>query len=501
MEDISKINFHIELKFFGAVGNITTGSSTLITICRGNDRFGILVDYGLFQGKDEHYNELSQVIYEKIDAVIITHAHLDHCGLLPYLYKHGYSGKTYCTREASEHIKNVLHDVAEINKQKIQHQLKAINKIATKSKNKQGKKKQPNIAADFVDELKESVIYLPEDVDDTIHHLSPLPVNQLINLYYGVSIKLIPSSHQDGAAIIEIYANYKEQNINFAFSGDIGKADTYLYRKMGYKPNNKIHYLVMECLHGIEEEIEDYKCSYDRLRHIIKEATQKKKNIYIATFALDRSATIIAMLNQMMDEHIWLNVSLDSPLANKHLANYICHYQSKTSSWFKQFKKNPFFIGRINLINNRTERISKKTEKDIIVTTSAMGYAGPIRDYFKEHIEDEDAIFIFTGWLPPESPSSILHETAKRDKVTINGNEYVKLCETARLHGLSGHGYYDDLISMINRYPKLKAVFLNHAEHNTKLKFKECIEKERPCVKILIPKMNEKYNITMSSVD
>lgn len=506
MDNLSGINFHHELKFFGAAGDITTGSATLVTVCRGNDRFGLLIDAGMFQGKHEELNEASKLIYEKIDAIVITHAHLDHCGLVPYLFKHGYAGKVYGTYEALEHAVNALGDVAEINKQRIRQQLRVINKASKNHRNNRvyDKKKKPvDKLMDYSDELKGTVLYLEEDVEKAAANFTAIPVNMLTKISYGVSVKLIPNSHQDGAATVEVYTEYKERHINGAFSGDIGKSDTYLYKHLSYKPNNKINYLVTECLHGVEEEVEDWRMSYDRFKFVIEKARNEGKKVYAGVFALERAATVDAMLNRMIDEGLWINFCIDSTLANKHLNNYIHHYQSKQSPWFKEFSTNPFHTDNAQFIPNTANhmQILSNRKVDIVVTTSAMGHAGPIRDYFDRHIEDDKAVFVFTGWFPPDSPSSILHEAAKGDTILINGKEYIKRCDTVRLHGLSGHGYYPELMEMVNRYPRVQGIFLNHAEREAKLDFKAKLEEEKEGVKILMPEMNEEYRITLDGIE
>lgn len=490
-----------DLRFLGAVGNDVTGSSAILKVTMGDRVKNILFDCGMYQGEGELENtDVVQVDPRSIDAVLLTHAHLDHCGEIPYLYKIGYTGDVYASHETLTQATAIMYDCANINKKNIPGDvLDKISSIQPKAhknakKNKEYKKIEEIVSqeiAGFVD----LALYLEEDVDEAVKHFQAVEPMKLFKLFDGIFVKFLPSTHQNGATIIELYAEYQGQKKGIAFSGDIGPANSYLYREMNYLPDENIDYCVVESLHGVNEPLETFEDSVKKLKNLIRKTViRDKKNLYIGVFALDRSAMLLAILNDFIRNGMHFDLWFDSPLGEIQLRNYINSYESKNQMWFREFTHDPFNCAHVKFstyYKNHMELVRDSSPK-VVLVTSCMGYGGRILDYFKHHIQDEKAVFAFAGYLPECSPSYVLCDGEMGKIIEVNGDRYVKHCETVRCHGFSSHGYYGEMMNFVRMYPNLQGIFLNHAPLKDKEDVKWRMQQE-VAAEIFIPMYDEVF--------
>lgn len=512
-------NLQVFVHFLGANNGVVTGSATIVTIKRNGETKNILVDYGWFQGVDEEMNSERVISGDEIDCVLLTHAHLDHCGGIPALFRAidgdvPYLGKIYGSRETLEQAVHILRDSAKLNENKIKD-IKYGMKRAKNSLNKDKIKalhdgaKPCDIASidSAVEVIKdeENIIFDSDDVEEAIKHFVPVDVkvygNEEISLFEGIDAKFIPTPHINGSCMIELRAHYGEEEYTIVFSGDIGKEDTILYRKMNFPNNFKANAIVLESLHGDEREEETLNESVLMLKKHIKKAIKKQKTVIIPVFAMDRSASIIKVLNDFMDQGLYLQCFVDSPLAMKEFGCYVDSYNNG-SSWFSYHNGYPFKLDRFTVIKEYQEHLiaSKYKGPNIFITSSLMGYGGRVLDYFEHHIQDEDSVFIFPGFMPNECPSKALLDAKKGEIVEINDKRYIKQCETIWLHGFSSHGYADDKFRVISSYPNATKVFLNHGDEGSLIgtysdvfeynKNYESVERE-----IIIPAFDDIYRL------
>ena len=466
----------MKIQFFGAAGNDVTGSANLVTITQGKRTRNLLVDCGSYQGgegmEDEHVSENSVINPETIDAILLTHAHLDHCGEIPYLYKMGYTGEVYASAETLEQASAIMYDSANINRRKIPEDvLEKVSEIGEKTHKKaKNGKKELRLEEDFIEQelegLKSVALYLEEDVDEAKRHFRPVEPLKKFKLFDGIFVRFVPNTHQNGATSIEIYAEYHGEKKSISFSGDIGPANSYLYHKMEYEPNEEIDACVVESLHGVKEPVETFDESAKKLKELIKKTVlQKKKSLFIGVFALDRSALILALLNEFRQSGMNFPIWFDSPLGEIQLRNYIDSYNKPDKVWFKEFKNDPFDYTHIHFstyYRSHLDLVRDDTPK-VVIVTSCMGYGGRITDYFEHHIQNEKAVFAFAGYLPDNSPSKIICNGENGRIIEINEYRYVKHCQSVQFHGFSSHGYYPEMMNFVNMYPNAKDIFLNHA--------------------------------------
>ena len=466
----------MKVQFFGAAGDDVTGSANLITITQENRVRNLLVDCGSYQGydgmSDDHISENAFIEPGSIDAILLTHAHLDHCGEIPYLYKMGYTGEVYASEETLTQAAAIMYDSANINRRKIPGD--ALEKVAelgekVRKKAKRGKKEikiEENFIEQELDGLKSMALYLEEDVDEARKHFRPVDPLKKFKLFDGIYVRFVPNTHQNGSTSIEIYAEYQGEKKSISFSGDIGPSNSYLYRNMEYEPNFEIDACVVESLHGVKEPIETFDESAKKLKELIRKMViQKKKSLFIGVFALDRSAMILSLLNDFRRSGMNFPVWFDSPLGETQLNNYIASYNKSDKVWFREFKNDPFDYTHVRFstyYRSHMDLVRDDTPK-VVIVTSCMGYGGRIRDYFEHHIQNDKAVFAFAGYLPDKSPSKELCDGEIGRIVEVDGYRYVKHCQTIQFHGFSSHGYYPEMMNFVNRYPNAAYVFLNHA--------------------------------------
>ena len=501
----------VSVEFLGAVAGVITGSGTLLVVRRGNAVKKILIDFGMFQGEDEYLNKERIISPEEIDFVLLTHSHLDHCGGLPVLFKSAtdappYNGMIYGSKETLEQAKHIIIDAASVNYRKFQNKVAELKEAqnTVKKENNKLKKKDPSkkdlmsldMLNDEVEEIAAEILYLPVDAEEAIRHFSPVELNTCISLCEGIDAKFIPNSHINGSTMIEVYISYGSMRYGIVFSGDIGKRRTPLYKEMIYGSEPGINALVLECLHGTEEQQEDFTDSIQILKKILKKCVREQKNLYIPAFALDRSAIILMVLNTFMDKVTNFNCFFDSPLGEKELVCYMQSYNSGTSEWFDYDKKEPFNIERINFVSDYSGhmRLVKRDGPNVVLTSSCMGYGGRVLDYFEQHIQDEDAVFVFPGFLPDECPSKVLCDAKRGEIVEIMGKRYVKHCETYQLHGFSSHGYLEDKLEVVERYCNVDTIFLVHGEEKSIQEIKEVLASKLDA-KVIAPDFCDEYEL------
>lgn len=469
----------IYMTMLGAAGDEVTGSSTLLKIvCDKRTTYG-LIDAGVVQGKSEIRNFSYPVSAEKLDFVILTHAHADHFLALPLL--RGFRGKIYATTSTFNQGRELLNDAA------FNYEREAAGYLgisfeayrAMRSKLDELERRKNNSELDIynqlvreIAEVEEYALYTLRDVETITRFFVSVPVYQDFILAHNVYARLIPATHQNGAVNVELYVGgFDEDSVNIAFSGDIGSKESLLYKKQNYKENPLIKYIVMESLHGLEERTQSYEAAFFELKKIVFEAQRKKKTLILAGFALDRSAMLLYAINKMIDDYgLSTTVYFDSPLAHRELKHYEADYACKKNYWFKDLGRAPFDTSEVIVTDRYDAHVGavRDTEPKIIITASAFGEGGRILDYFDKYIQDDNAMFVFVSWLSEDCSSYILHNADRGSIIELHGMHYVKKCETYQVQGFSAHGYLPEFIEFIERFPKVKGIFLNHANREVK---------------------------------
>lgn len=434
------------IKFLGASKTVT-GSCYLVTT--KNSRF--LIDCGMFQGPEVEKINFDSFKFDPstIDFVILTHAHLDHCGLLPKLVKEGFSGTVFSTPYTFKISQSILLDSA---------------KLQANYNNRYNSPQLYN-TSDALNVLNKFVTH---DTDKEIVH-------------NDVKFIFRKASHILGAVSIEIY-NGKD---SITFSGDLGRCNDQLIGQYSnlYKTTSVY---VMESLYG-DSDHQSIQTSNSELLNILHSTFSRNGIVMIPVFAVHRSLLMISILQDLINQKLLdtsTKIVLDSPLAES-IARVYSEYNSRLD--LSQFN---------NLIYKKRDlKKNNKSSKRIILAGGGMANGGRILSYFKQYISSPRNSVVFVGFQAEETLGRSLTEGIKT--ISIDENSIPVLSEIYKLDGYSAHADKSELLWWISRFDMniIKKVFLVHAEESKSISFKNSLQKLYPNLEIIIPEMYHEENL------
>jgi metallo-beta-lactamase family protein len=433
----------MRLTFLGASGTVT-GSSYLLEV--GETKF--LVDCGMFQGsKATEALNRRPFLYDPtaIDFVLLTHAHIDHSGLLPRLVKHGFKGSIYATEATSDLCRIMLADSAHIQEFEAE--------IATR-KNKRAGRVTPE------------PLYTVNDATDCLTHFAPQPYGQQLNLAPGVTVRFDEAGHILGSSIIEIWINENGQTTKLAFSGDLGRPDQPITKDPTFL--DEADYIIMESTYGNRRH-EDYD-KEQALADIINDAFKRGGNIVIPAFAVGRTQTIIYYLQKLLKEDRIpdIPVFIDSPLAISATDIFMHHPQDvdvEAYELVRTSRENPGKLLHLNFTRTSDESklINQREGSAVIISASGMADAGRILHHLKHNLWRADSSVILVGYQAEGSLGRRLMDGVKR--VKIMGEEIGVRAKVYNLDGFSAHADQDDLIDWLAHLKTPPAnIFIVHGE-------------------------------------
>jgi metallo-beta-lactamase family protein len=431
----------VKIEFVGAARTVT-GSSYIIK----NDDFTVMVDCGMFQGKRElrERNHLN-LIYAppEIDALLVTHAHIDHSGLIPKLVKEGFSGPIFATKATVDLLTVMLPDSAHI------------QEMDTVWINKRNKK----LGRPSVDPL-----YVQDDAHAAIHKLTSTAYGQVFDVVPGVQARFNDAGHILGSASLEMWVTENEKTTKFIFSGDQGPKDQAIIRNSQQIVD--ADYLLIESTYGdrLHKSKPD---TYAEFRDIINQTYNKKGNIVIPSFAVERTQEIIYTLAQLFraGEIPKIPVYIDSPLAIS--ATEI--FRENTQCFDDETRKllesgqTPLDFPNLTFVRSTAEskKLNEKAKGAIIISASGMCTAGRIKYHLQNNLYKPDSSVLFVGYQAEGTLGRSLVEGAKR--VRVYGEDVVVNAKIYTLGGFSGHADHDGLLEWMGsiKNEKLK-VFVVH---------------------------------------
>ena len=452
---------NIKLKFLGGAGTVT-GSKTLIEY----NGHRLLIDCGLFQGI-KNLRKLNRLPFPvdpaSISAIILTHAHLDHCGYIPAMVKHGFKGEIHCTFPTLELTEIILRDSA---------------KIQEEDAERANRKHYGN-------HEKCLPLYTQEDVEKTLPFFRPHNYSEWVIINPDMKFQLHNAGHILGSAMAELKVDHEK----FLFTGDIGRKDPMLL----YPPKKIDHtdHLIIESTYGDRmHKIEDVKTA---LHDIIHETYNRKGILMIPSFAVERTQELIYLIHRLRQERKMppISVYLDSPMGVK---SSLVFDKFPTYQDIAKFDADAMF-GSVKFISNYEE--SKAVVADqkpkIILAGSGMLEGGRILHYLNNHGQDENNTLLFVGFQAMG--------TRGRDLVT--GNRQIKFfgtyhdikCQIKSISSMSAHADKEEMINWMKHFKTPpKTVFLNHGEPHQTNAFRVKIESEFGW-KVIEPGLNSQYDI------
>ena len=418
------------IQFLGAAGTVT-GSKYLVNAFGKN----ILIDCGLFQGLKQlrlmNWDNLP-INSSEIDVVILTHGHLDHCGYLPRLVKSGFSKKILATEPTLEITKVILEDSA-----RIQEEDAARANQEGFSKHKPAKP-----------------LYDKKDVEKTIPHFSPQPLDKWIELFTDISVRFRYNGHIIGATFVEL----KLANKVIVFSGDIGREnDSLMYPPQ--KPE-QADILLIESTYGNKLHPENAEA---HLAEVINEAAQKQGTIVIPSFAVERAQLLMFLLWQLRKKNVipHIPVYMDSPMGKNVLD--IFHHNKE---WHKLSVEDCNEMCRdIILVQSiqETMKLARKKNAKIIIAGGGMASGGRVLTYFQNYLGDSNATILLVGYQAEGTRGRSLLEGAS--EIKLYGKYYPVKSRTINLEGLSAHADQRELINWLSNIKNTpEHIFIVHGE-------------------------------------
>lgn len=435
----------MKITFHGAARTVT-GSQHLLQINGHN----LLLECGFFQGRrEESNNQNRNFLFEpqKIDAVILSHAHIDHSGNLPNLIKQGFQGSIYTT-PATAHLANImLLDSGHIQESDAEY----LNK-------KKAKRGEPPVEP----------IYTLEDAGLVAQHFSGTPYDQPFEPIPGVTARLVDAGHILGSAAVVLDIEEKGRKLRLWFSGDIGRRNLPLIRDP-ILPDNP-DYMIMECTYGDKPHREP-ELAYKELQQVVKRTLQRKGKIIIPAFAVGRTQEIVYSLHQMIDngDIPVIPIIVDSPLAINASEVFRAHpecFDEETRQFIQQDKHKSVF-GFSHLTYTRTVEESKalnfRNEPMVIISASGMAETGRILHHLKNNIEDPKNTILIVSW---QAPYTLGRRLADREEyVNIFGERYPVRAEVATIGGYSAHAGQSFLLEYALAVKgKARKIYLVHGE-------------------------------------
>lgn len=442
--EIGDKHMDMKIKFIGAAHEVT-GSCTLL------EAFGkhILIDCGMEQGGDTYENCELPVAPSGIDAICLTHAHIDHSGMIPAMVAKGFSGLVYCT-EATQRLCNImLQDSAHIQEQEAEWQ----NRKAERSGD-----------APYVP------VYTVTDAVESLKLFKGYGYNKPIEIFDGITINFCDAGHLLGSAIIHITLKKNGAEHSILFSGDLGNIDRPLIRnpqKPPYADDVVIESTYGDRLHG---ERPDYTA---QLTKIMRETFSKGGNLVIPSFAIGRTQELLYLFRTIKEQRLMNRyenfiVYVDSPLAveatkiyGDHLTEY---YDEETLALVKQGINPLTFPGlRLSVTTEESRAINFDLIPKVIISASGMCEAGRIRHHLKHNLWKENSTILFVGYQAEGTLGRKLINGARH--VSLFGEDIQVNARIESIVGISGHADRDMLLDWLGSMEKPpRKVFVNHGD-------------------------------------
>ena len=448
----------MKLHFIGADHEVT-GSAHFLSACDKN----ILVDYGMEQGVNVFENAELPVSPSEIDYLLVTHAHVDHTGMIPALYKNGFKGEIYATSATCELCDIMLRDSAHI--QEFEAEWK-------NRKNKRAGKEHFEPA------------YTMEDVEGVLSHFHKVSYNEDLTLCEGIIISFTDVGHLLGSSSIKIIITEDNVTKTIVFSGDIGNINQPIIKDPAY--TTEADYVVMESTYG--DRLHGDRIDYvSELSDILNDTFSRGGNVVIPSFAVGRTQEILYFIRKIKEDRLVygyddFEVIVDSPLAieatNIFKENYADCFDEEAMELINA-GINPISFEGLRTSVTSTDSIAINFDKKpkVIISASGMCEAGRIRHHLKHNLWRKECTVLFVGYQAVGTLGRILVDGAER--VKLFGEEIEVNAEVKVLAGVSGHADKNGLISWISAFnPKPAAVFIVHGEDRVAESFRLALEEE-----------------------
>lgn len=462
---------NFKLKFLGAAGNVT-GSRHLLEF----NGTKVLVDCGLFQEReyqDRNWENFTFIPAE-LDAVLLTHAHLDHCGLIPKLVKEGFKGKVYCSPATTEISKVVLLDSGKLQEED----------AAFKRKRH---KKEGRVSPRPVEPL-----YTMEDADKCLGIFNSVPFGQVFSPVEGIDVCFYEAGHILGASIIKVTLKLNGQTRVILFTGDLGRSNKPIIRDPAIF--EEADYVMLESTYGDREHTttEDTK---DQLANAVNTTWQAGGNLVVPSFSIERSQEVLYFLNELLMEdripHIM--TFLDSPMAVKVTEIFEKHPELYDQQMRSIILKNgsPFsFKGLVKVQSTpESKAINHIKGTVMIIAGSGMCTGGRIKHHLVNNISRPESTILFVGY---QANGTLGREILDgKPEVRILGQMYRVKANVVKAQGFSAHADRKEMLDWLSNFKRPpKKVILIHGEKTVCESFQQYLS-ERTGWDVFVPEYQQ----------
>ena len=464
----------MRISFHGAARNVT-GSKHLITLQNG---IQVLLDCGMFQGMGEESDELNENFGfnpSQVNYLILSHAHIDHSGLIPRLVAQGFKGEIYCTTATMDLARILLMDSARIQQKDSEY-----------SNKRRARKGLPLLKP----------LYTEDDAMACLKQFRIIKYNTEFQINEDLLVELTDVGHIIGSAAVHLTINENGKSSRLTFSGDVGRyGDLILKSPETFKQSD---YILLESTYG-DSLHKDAEPAEDLLKEIIYQTCiLRRGKVIIPAFSVGRTQELLYSLNHLEERGILPDVKyyVDSPLSIKatnvvksHPENFNKHVQE-----VMLHDDDPFNFQKLTFIQdtNASKALNSDSEPCVIISASGMAEAGRVKHHIKNTISDEKNTILMVGYCEPNSLGGRL--MAGNTSVSIFGEHYPVKAEVRIIRSMSAHGDYEDLLKFVECQDpsKVKKLFLVHGEYSVQEAFKEKIL-EKGFNSVEIPERHQEF--------
>lgn len=445
------------IQFLGAAEEVT-GSKHLITTQSGKR---ILLDCGMYQGKGMETDAANRELGfdpKQIDYLILSHAHIDHSGLIPYIYRLGFRGDIISTPATRDLCAIMLQDTAYIQAQDIRWYNKKMDRLH-----------KPKV----------DPLYDINHAQQCMKLFISVNYDRKYKLCDDVFVTLTNSGHMLGSAVISLEIKEGGEWKRIAYTGDLGRQHSHILCSPQLFP--QCDYLICESTYG-DRAHDDSLVSEDELLHVVEDTcVYKKGKLLIPSFSVGRTQEIVYVLNKLYNDGSLpkIKVYVDSPLSVNatHIFRMYTDALNEDVQDLMRFDDDPFGFSSLKYITdiNESKALNNSDEPCIIISASGMLEAGRIKHHVANHISDPSTTILIVGYCTPTSLGARIQDP-KLQWVSIFGFDHKIKAQVTKIEGFSGHGDYREMIDYISRSQNISAIrrtFIVHGESAAQAAYKD----------------------------
>ncbi|HVV72962.1 MAG TPA: MBL fold metallo-hydrolase [Verrucomicrobiae bacterium] len=464
----------MRIHFLGAA-RTTTGSMYLLEL--NGDR--ILLECGLFQGRRGESTERNRTFPfdpKEIDSVVLSHAHIDHCGNLPNLCRQGFDGNIFCTFATRDLASVMLEDSAEIQR----------DDAAFVSK-KRAKHGLPPVEP----------LYTATDAEKAVRQFVTFNYDRPFRVSEGLTVTFKDAGHILGSAQVQLDVREGERKFRYLFSGDVGRGNDDILRNPA--PVDGVDYLQVESTYGGREHASKPHAS-DEVGALVRDTLSKNGKVIIPSFSVGRTQQIVYTLHQLTlaGQLPRVPIFVDSPLSVNATEIYRLHPECFNDSIYKflRERENPFGMENLTYIREvaHSMKLNEMKEPAIIISASGMAEAGRIRHHLANHISNASNLVLFIGYCAEHTLGAQI--LAGRNPVNIFGEPHEVRARIASLDSFSGHADRNELRRYVEAIAgDIKKIAVIHGEESQALAFGATLREVKPKAEVIVPEYKQVMEI------